>query len=227
MRTEKPTLYQVENAFQPAKEINDIERFAGRARPVSDAFLGLMAEGANLAIVGNRGIGKTSLARQVQNFGRGDNGLIHKLALNYDHLFDFHVMYLACGTDINTCDELLSRLLTSDTCLGNWLYDIPKTKKMIHSLAPKLAARLFGVSAELGTTQSDEETHEVVPVPQTVGGVFENVIRNFVDEGMTKDGVLIVIDEFDQISDPSGIGPFFESFGHEYKKSQILHCWGC
>src|SRR6516162_8839428 len=109
MRTEKPTLYQVENAFQPAKEINDVERFAGRARPVSDAFLGLMAEGANLAIVGNRGIGKTSLARQVQNFGRGDNGLIHKLALNYDHLFDFHVMYLACGTDINTCDELLSR----------------------------------------------------------------------------------------------------------------------
>ena len=85
----------------------------------------------------------------------------------------------------------------------------------------------MALSAELGTTQSDEETHEVVPVPQTVGGVFENVIRNFVDEGMTKDGVLIVIDEFDQISDPSGIGPFFESFGHEYKKSQILHCWGC
>jgi MoxR-like ATPase len=71
MSTKKPSLYEVENAFQPAKEINDADRFAGRAKPVGDAFLALMAEGANVAIVGNRGIGKTSLARQMQNFGRG------------------------------------------------------------------------------------------------------------------------------------------------------------
>jgi hypothetical protein len=50
----KPSLYEAENAFQPAKEISDIDRFAGRAKPVRDAFLALMADGANLAIVGNR-----------------------------------------------------------------------------------------------------------------------------------------------------------------------------
>jgi hypothetical protein len=92
MNTGKPSLYEVENAFQPAKEINDIDRFAGRAKPVSDAFLGLMAEGANLAIVGNRGIGKTSLARQIQNFGHGDNSLLDKLALRFDHVHDYNVM---------------------------------------------------------------------------------------------------------------------------------------
>ncbi|MGH7117786.1 MAG: hypothetical protein ACREFP_02110 [Acetobacteraceae bacterium] len=82
MNTAKPSLYEIENAFQPAKEISNIERFAGRAKPVSDAFLALMVEGANIAIVGNRGIGKTSLARQIQNFARGDNSLLRKLAID-------------------------------------------------------------------------------------------------------------------------------------------------
>jgi hypothetical protein len=39
MNKRKPSLYEAENAFQPAKEISDIDRFAGRAKPVSDAFL--------------------------------------------------------------------------------------------------------------------------------------------------------------------------------------------
>jgi Cdc6-like AAA superfamily ATPase len=218
MNVEKPRLYQVENAFQPAKEISDIERFAGRAKPVSEAFLGLMAEGANLAIVGNRGIGKTSLARQVQNFGRGDNSLIHKLALPYAHNFDFYVVYLACGNEIKTSEDLLSRLLISDTCLGNWLYDVPKNKKMIQALSPKLSIRLFGVGAELGTSNTHEQIHEIVAVPQTIEAVFENVVRTFVDEGLTKDGLLIVIDEFDQISDPTGIGPFLKALATNTEK---------
>jgi len=58
MNSQKPSLYEAENAFQPAKKISDVERFAGRAKPVGDAFLALMAEGANVAIVGNRVLAK-------------------------------------------------------------------------------------------------------------------------------------------------------------------------
>lgn len=214
----KPSLYEVENAFQPAKEISDVDRFAGRAKSAEEAYLGLMAEGANIAIVGNRGIGKTSLARQVQNFGRGDNSLLKKLGLNYDHVFDFHVLYLACGNGIKNREDLLSRLITSDQCLGGWIYDMPKTKKMVHSLSPKLTAKLFGAGGEIGTQHSVEETREIVAVPQSIDAVFENVISHFIDEGMTKDGVLIVIDEFDQISDPSGIGPFLKALATNTRK---------
>jgi ATPase subunit of ABC transporter with duplicated ATPase domains len=129
MNTGKPSLYEAENAFQPAKEISDIDRFAGRAKPVRDAFLALIAEGSNLAIVGNRGIGKTSLARQLQNFGRGDNSLLRKLQIGFDHTHDYNVMYFACGNEVTSREDLLSRLLTSDACLGAWLYDIPKTEE--------------------------------------------------------------------------------------------------
>ena len=126
MSEDKPTLYATENAFQPAKEISNVDRFAGRAKPVAEAFLGLMAEGANIAIVGNRGIEKTSLARQVQNFGRGDNSLLEKLKLHYNHRFDFQVMYLACGNEIKDREALLGRLITSDRCLGGGCMIYPK-----------------------------------------------------------------------------------------------------
>lgn len=218
MNTGKPSLYEIENAFQPAKEISDIDRFAGRAKPVREAFLALLAEGANLAIVGNRGIGKTSLARQIQNFGRGDNSLLHKLGIELDHVHDYNVMYFACGNEMTNREDLLLRLLTSDACLGPWLYDVPKTKKMIHTLSPKVSAKLLGIGGEVGTSHSVEETRDVASAPQSIEAIFENVVRNLVDENLTKDGILIIVDEFDQITDPSGIGPFLKAMATNTRK---------
>ena len=62
---ERPSISQVENAFQPAREMTDPELFAGRREAVQQAYYGLIGEGAHIAVVGNRGIGKTSLARQI------------------------------------------------------------------------------------------------------------------------------------------------------------------
>ena len=59
---DRPTLAQIENAFQPAREVTDADRFAGRREAVSEAYYALLSAGTNIAIVGNRGIGKTSLA---------------------------------------------------------------------------------------------------------------------------------------------------------------------
>lgn len=210
-KPKKPSLKDTENAFQPAKEISDVERFAGRQKPVNDAFLALLAEGANIAIVGNRGIGKTSLARQIQKFAGGHNELVDRLGLKLDHKFDYQVFYLACGDDINSRDDLLRRLLTSDSCLGSWLYEIPRTRTMIHALAPKLKAELFGIGAELAGTASAQDTSERVAVPHSTEGVFENVVRQLREEKLTRDGILIIVDEFDQIADPSGLGPFLKA----------------
>lgn len=207
----KPSLHEVENAFQPAKEISDTDSFAGRTKAVTDAFLALIAEGANIAIVGNRGIGKTSLARQIQNFARGDNSLLDKLAIDLHHTHDYNVMYLACGSEMTNRETLLSRLLTSQACLNTWLYDIPKTRKLIRSLSPQLSVKLFGIGGEVSNSHTNEETTEIVAPPQSIEAVFENVVCNLVEQNLTQDGILIVIDEFDQIADPSGIGPFLKA----------------
>ncbi len=44
----KPTLTNVENAFLPAREITDAERFAGRKNSVQDAFYALISEALTL-----------------------------------------------------------------------------------------------------------------------------------------------------------------------------------
>lgn len=61
---DKPTLAEIENAFLPVKEITDPERFAGRKEEVENLAYALVSSGTNIAIIGNRGIGKSSLARQ-------------------------------------------------------------------------------------------------------------------------------------------------------------------
>lgn len=98
--TSKPTITQVENAFFPAKEITDVNRFAGRTKPVEDCYYALISEGTNIAIIGNRGIGKSSLSRQVINISTGNNELLSKVGLNVVEKLDFLPIYFACGKSI-------------------------------------------------------------------------------------------------------------------------------
>jgi hypothetical protein len=43
------TLKEVENAFQPAKEIDTAERFAGRKDAILDGYYALIGKGTNIA----------------------------------------------------------------------------------------------------------------------------------------------------------------------------------
>lgn len=206
-----PTQVQIENAFVPAREITDAEKFAGREEAIEDVFYALMADGSNIAIVGNRGIGKTSLARQVGSIGTGDNSILDKVGVEHDSRFDFLTVYLACGTQVRSTDELLERLLTSASCLGNWIYDVPSAKKIMVSYSPKFSANIFGVGAELGGTKTTEATAAPVIANHSVDVVFTNVVDALVAEGVGKSGILIVIDEFDQIANPSGFASFIKA----------------
>ena len=171
-------MFAVENAFQPAKEITDAARFAGRTDAVGDAYLGLMAAGSHIAIVGNRGIGKTSLARQVIQFGRGDNDLLAKFSLTHDATFDFLPIYYACGNSTKDTDDLLAALLSSKQCLSDWIYDILKTRKIIHGLSPKLSAKLLGIGGEVGTQHTGEEASDLPISSHTLEVIFKNVVSD-------------------------------------------------
>ena len=94
---EQITLTQINNAFLPAKEITDIEKFSGRKDFINEAYNALLSDGTNIAIVGNRGIGKSSLARQIINIGQGDNGLLEKLEIYHDTKLDYLTIYFFCG----------------------------------------------------------------------------------------------------------------------------------
>lgn len=215
---QNPGISQIENAFQPAKEISTAERFAGRKNAVADAYYGLIADGAHIAIVGNRGIGKTSLARQVLNIAKGDTSLLDKLAMSSDRKLDFLSVYYARGTTTTNTTDLLERLLTSSNCLAEWLYDIPKASKEIRGYTPKFGANFLGVEVGLGAENTKEVTTESAVSSHPIDTVFTNALSAVVEQKLSKDGVLIVIDEFDQIKDPSGFVSFLKALSTNVPK---------
>ncbi len=215
---DKPSIKNVENAFLPSKEIKDSHRFSGRKASIESAFYGLIADGGHIAIVGNRGIGKTSLARQVINIGTGDNELLDKLGLNIANDSDFLPIYLACDNNVSSIDELLERLLTTSDCLVDWIYDVPSAKRILTSLAPKVGANLFGAKVELGGSKDTELTTEPVVSSKTLPVIFSNIVNEIVKQGFARDGILIVVDEFDQIKNISGFASFLKAIATNTSK---------
>jgi Cdc6-like AAA superfamily ATPase len=207
----RPTITQVENAFQPAKEVNSPDKFAGRKEEVSQAYYGLIGEGAHVAVVGNRGIGKTSLARQIINLASGDNELLSKLELPHDRKLDFLPIYFTCGNSVRNTADLLERLLTTTGCLADWIYDIPTASRAMKGYTPKIGGNIFGAELSLSHENQSETTSEPAITTHPIDAIFTNVAAAISEQGIAPDGVLIVIDEFDQIVDPTGFASFLKS----------------
>ena len=207
----RPKLADIENAFQPAREINAADRFAGRREAVNDAYYALIGEGTNIAIVGNRGIGKTSLARQITSIASGEVELLDRLGITHDRPLDFLTVYFACGTTVKDTNDLLQRLLTTSSCLGDWIYDVPRAKKEIETYSPELSAKILGIGAKLGGEKSTTTESTAAVESHTIDTVFTNVCHALVEERVAIDGVLIVIDEFDQVQNPVGMAGLLKS----------------
>jgi len=202
-----PTVSEIENAFQPAQEADDPTRFSGRKEAVHDCYYGLLTRGANIAIVGNRGIGKSSLARQLIRIATGDNKLIDKITNEKSERLDFVAMYFACGDSVQNTEDLLQRLLTRSDCLHEWIYDIPKAKAEVEAYKPKIGAGIFCIEGE---KRIENRTEKVLSV-HTIDVVFSNVVQAIVNQQIAKNGILIVVDEFDRIKQPQGFASFLKA----------------
>jgi Cdc6-like AAA superfamily ATPase len=207
----KPTITEIENAFQPAKEVSSATRFAGRKDAVSEAYYGLIASGSHIAIVGNRGIGKTSLSRQIVNIATGDNDVLQKLGLPHDRRLDFLSIYFACGKTVQSTTDLLERLLTSSGCLAEWVYDIPKASKIVKGYTPKFGVNAFGAEIGLAGEKKTETSTEPAITSHAIDTVFMNAVAAIAEQKVANDGILIVVDEFDQIDDPTGFASFLKA----------------
>ena len=201
------SITQIENAFVPAKEIYDAEKFAGREDLIKNSYFALLSEGTNIAVFGNRGIGKSSLARQIMALSTGKNQILEKIGLKKEKTLDYLTIYYACGDSIDNYQTLLKKLLTTNECLADWVYAIPSASKEIQKINGGLDVGI----AKLGGDIQTEKTEIPVITAHDMDVVFANVINAISKEKIARDGILIVIDEYDRIKDHQGFAAFLKS----------------
>jgi len=98
-------------AFQPAKEISDPKRFAGRKAEL-EAGAELLASKDHIFIYGPRGIGKSSLARQLEIIAKGNSELLEEIDSPLkDMKFSFATCFLTRDASVTNINQLLYRLM--------------------------------------------------------------------------------------------------------------------
>lgn len=200
-------------AFTPAQVIDDPERFAGRQRELQELAEALEIPGGHIMVYGNRGIGKSSLAQQMMLMAQGHATLIDRLSHKPFSDFDYLPVYIQCDDYITNINDLIVRLLTTQTGLSDW---IPYKIKQIEASASVGGSINFEVLKLQSKT--DAKVTETKPeISSDIMSIFFNALNSIVSAGIAKSGLLIVVDEFDRVSDRSGLASVLKSLDSRVK----------
>lgn len=199
------------NVFTPAQEIKDIERFAGRDDELLALSTALQSDGAQIVLYGQRGVGKSSLARQLAKLATNDKELISRLKQAPFEPLDFLPIYIACDDSITDIETLLLRLLSDEDGLAPWVPFKVVEKKSSGEIGTKFSVKVI----ELGGKKTDAITERAHEIESDIVSVFTSACRAVVKTGVTKHGLLIIVDEFDRIKNCSGLASLLKTLGPE------------
>jgi Cdc6-like AAA superfamily ATPase len=199
------------NAFTPAKEVQDIDRFAGRGRELGALSNALQSDGAQLVLYGQRGIGKSSLARVLVQLASANKDVLARLPAKPFVHFDYVPIYFVCDDSVHSIEKLLVRLLTDDSALASWVPFKVVERKTADEGGGKVGIKIIELSGKL----SESITERATEVDADVVSTFTNACKAVVKSGVAKSGLILVIDEFDRIKDRTGIASLMKTLGPE------------
>lgn len=199
------------NVFTPSQEIKDIERFAGRDGELASLSTALQSHGAQIVMYGQRGVGKSSLARQLVKLASNDKDVIARLKQKPFETLDFVPIYFACDDSIKNIEVLMLRLLSDEDALAPWVPFKVVEKKSSGEVGSKFSVKII----ELGGKKTDAITERAQELEADIVSVFSSACRAVVKTGVAKHGLLIVVDEFDRIKDRSGLASLLKTLGPE------------
>lgn len=185
----------ITNVFTPALAIQDVERFAGRQEQLERLNLALQSKGTQIVIYGNRGVGKSSLGRQLASLASGEESVLSRITLKPSSKPDWLVVNLECDDTITDIRTLILRLMTDDNALSPWIPWRVEKHTVAGEVGGTLNVKMFSLSAKgSGSSTLHKEVEET-----DIYSAFSNCINHIVKSGVAKDGVLIIIDEVDRI----------------------------
>lgn len=209
------------NAFSPAQELLDPARFAGRKNEIRELTDALRVQGSVPVIYGDRGLGKSSLAVQLQLIAMGDSELLESLgikALGLDGEEVFMTFYVSCNDQVQSLEDLqfliIHKLEAVDLVTSG-----PHSKDLLidRSTRRKLSLKLF----EAETTRSYSERAQRLRFDELTP--HERLEREL---GILWDAfgfpVLIIIDELDRAKSLEGLAPYLKSASTDQLKIVLV-----
>ncbi|MGA8148633.1 MAG: ATP-binding protein [Gallionellaceae bacterium] len=199
--------------------IKDPVRFVGRTELIRRCVQGLNSPVSLLAIYGKRGVGKSSLLRQIQQLALGDYTLVKRAGLTHEipqKPRTFLTVYYSCDSLITSGESLLSRLCNDQDAEDGLLRLVPDDGK---ELTEFTRTKEVSGGADLKLinwgAKGIESSKYARTVPNDIAQTFRNyvsaIISHQVKKRMGRDGLLILLDEFDVIQDKHGLGSVIKS----------------
>jgi Cdc6-like AAA superfamily ATPase len=208
--------------------IKDPHRFVGRADLIREAIDALNSSLGLIAIYGKRGVGKSSLMRQIQALASGNYELVRRAGLH--HLLPskprrYYTVYYQCDSNIMNTNDLITRLCNDTNEEDGLLRLVPDKGKELVEFSRSTEG---SVGLDLKVINWGGKGQEALKYTNAVPGDLIQTFRNFINSVETnnklfgkRDSLLILLDEFDVIRDKTGLGSLIKSLSSEKVKFGI------
>ncbi|UZG47972.1 hypothetical protein ONS87_18960 [Caldimonas thermodepolymerans] len=179
-----------------------------------------------IALYGKRGVGKSSLLRQIQQMALGDYTLAKKAGLEREipaRPRKYLTVYYACDSMIRSGESLVARLCNDQDDEDGLLRLVPNDGKEIveftRSKEASGGADLKVVNWGVKGIESSKYARVVESdVVQTFRNFTNSIIVHQVKNRMHRDSLLILLDEFDVIPGKDGLGSLIKSLSSQELK---------
>lgn len=209
--------------------ITDPKRFVGRTDLIRSCIQALNSPNSLIAIYGKRGVGKSSLLRQVQQMALGDYTLATNAGLHHEipqKPRKYLTVFYTCDSIIESGEGLISRLCNDQNDEDGLLRLVPHEGKEIVEFS---RAKEVSGGADLKVINWGTKGIETSKYARVVEGdnvqTFRNhvssIIQHQVKNRMKRDGLLILLDEFDVLTNKKGLGSLIKSLSSKDVKFGI------
>jgi len=199
--------------------ITDPNRFVGRTALIRSCMQALNSPTSLIAIYGKRGVGKSSLLRQVQQMALGDYTLAKNAGLGHEvppRPRTYLTVFYTCDSMIDSGESLLSRLINDQNDEDGLLRLVPDDGKEVVEFT---RAKEVSAGADLKVVnwgaKGVESTKYAKVVPndtvQTFRNFLSSIVQHQVKGRMKRDGLLILLAEFDVLANKKGLGSLIKS----------------
>ncbi|MCK1328638.1 ATP-binding protein [Bradyrhizobium sp. CW9] len=199
--------------------IRDPRRFVGRTELIESCMNALSAREGVIGVYGKRGVGKSSLVRQIQQMANGNYDIAQKAGLA--HLIPktprrYYTVYYACDSSIGNTVDLIKRLCNDTEVEDGLLRLVPDVGKELEEFS-RSDDDSSGHDLRLvkwGAKGADSQKYASF-IPNDPIQSFRNFVGAALDANnrvwSKRDGLLILLDEFDVIGQKNHMGSLIKS----------------